>query len=314
MYAAEMKIRERFAGCILGGAIGDAMGSSYENQVLQKKAEAVFYPFGKPAPPSIPPWQLTDDTQLTLATCEAIVKNGKVDPEGMAQHFLELYTRRKLTGLGASTLQALQALAVGGHWSQVGRRGEYAAGNGAAMRIAPLAFVSTKLNRKEVEEVSKLTHHNDEAYAGALSIVIGLQAILTKTWTGAEDLLALIAARLPDTKLKDRLLAISQTLSTTTIQQVGKQFGSSGYVAESVPLALFAASKVTETGFKRMLEELIAVGGDTDTNCSLAGQLAGTLVGPEGIPITLKDKLLKLNEYDWIQQTIADFTQWNGWE
>ena len=37
---------ERFEGCIIGGAIGDAFGSGYENIVKEK--DDIFYLFGKP--------------------------------------------------------------------------------------------------------------------------------------------------------------------------------------------------------------------------------------------------------------------------
>ncbi|MEM6772137.1 MAG: ADP-ribosylglycohydrolase family protein, partial [Bacteroidota bacterium] len=61
---------ERFAGCIIGGAIGDAFGSGYENEVEEKGD--VFYLFGKPEKKE-PIWRITDDTQLTLATIEAMI-------------------------------------------------------------------------------------------------------------------------------------------------------------------------------------------------------------------------------------------------
>ena len=59
--------------------------------------------------------------------------------------------------MGASTLKALQELAIGGHWSQVGRKGEYAVGNGAAMRIAPLAF-NLSIPRARIREICYITH------------------------------------------------------------------------------------------------------------------------------------------------------------
>ena len=46
-----------------------------------------------------------------------------------------------MRSLGSSTLKALRDLAAGAHWELAGARGEYAAGTGAAMRIAPLAFL-----------------------------------------------------------------------------------------------------------------------------------------------------------------------------
>lgn len=47
---------ERFEGCIIGGAIGDAFGSGYENQVKEK--EGVIYLYGKPEVKE-PKWRIT---------------------------------------------------------------------------------------------------------------------------------------------------------------------------------------------------------------------------------------------------------------
>ncbi|MCA9213763.1 MAG: ADP-ribosylglycohydrolase family protein [Planctomycetales bacterium] len=65
---------DRIVGCLLGGALGDAIGAQFE---------------GCPRAPDfeIPSeLQITDDTQLTLATCESIVETGAVDPESIANH------------------------------------------------------------------------------------------------------------------------------------------------------------------------------------------------------------------------------------
>lgn len=297
-------VKDRFEGCIIGGAIGDAMGSNYENQVPLQHDSKVYYPFGKPLPLPKPVWHITDDTQLTLATCEAILENEKVEPASIAQQFVQLYKRRQLTGLGVSTLKSIRELELGGHWSQVGRKGEYAAGNGAATRIAPLAFVSNTLSRQLVENISKITHHNDEAYAGALCVVIGIQAIIQEKWTGKENLFEILIGQLPDTRVRDRLLEINKIQEHATIQSIAQQFGNRGYVVESVPLALFAASKVQKSGLEQMFQELIVVGGDTDSNCSIAGQIAGTLLGIGAIPEHLLDTLKTLQEYNWIRETI----------
>ena len=207
-----MTKQERFEGCIIGGAIGDAYGSRYENQIKEK--DDVYYLFGKPEKPK-PKWQLTDDTQLTLATCEAVIEYKNFSPEILAQHFVKLFKLKKFSGLGSSTLKALRELEIEGHWSQVGRRGEYAAGNGAAMRIAPLAFLDN-INRKTIREICSITHHNDEAYIGALSIIIAIREIINGTWTGSENLFEIIIEQIPDTRVRDRLIEINNCLLYTS--------------------------------------------------------------------------------------------------
>lgn len=297
-----MKISERFEGCIICGSIGDAYGSVYENLTKTDSGDSnTFYLFGKPEK-KIPQWKITDDTQLTLATCEVIIENNELKPEGFAQKYLEYFKQRKITGIGASTLKAFQELEVGGHWSQVGRKGEYAAGNGAAMRIAPLAFVDN-VTREQIREISIITHNNDEAYVGALSITLAIQAVLNGEWTGKENLIELLVDQIPDTRLRDRLIEIK---NINNLLEIGEK-GNDGYVVNSVPLAIAAANKVTEIGIKGVFEQLIEIGGDTDTNASIAGQIAGTLIGRKGIPENLMSKLTELNEFDWIEKTIKNY-------
>jgi ADP-ribosylglycohydrolase len=56
-----------------------------------------------------------------------------------------------------------------------------------------------------------------------------------------------------------------------------------------------------------MFDELIAVAGDTDSNCSIAGQIAGSLLGKSQISLHLLEKLKTMDEYNWIQETIHNF-------
>jgi len=88
-------IIERVVGTIIGGAIGDGWGRPCEGSV--------------PRGPAAAPDELvvTDDTQLTLATCEAVVECGRVDPERIAGRFVAWFRAGRLHGLGASTLKAI---------------------------------------------------------------------------------------------------------------------------------------------------------------------------------------------------------------
>lgn len=288
---------EKFTGCIIGGAIGDAWGSSYENKKPEDSANT-FYMAGIPA--KTEKWQITDDTQLTLATCEALADSYKFSPELLCRYFIAY--KRKLTGAGAATLKAITELEAGGHWSQVGRTGEYAAGNGAAMRIAPLAFFPD-ITRGMVQDICRITHRNDEAYTGALAVYLSIRAILNNEWNGSNNLFDCVIPRLPDTRVKDRLIEINKIASTASIKEVAVS-GTNGYVVNSVPFALFAASQVLKTGFTDMMDSVISSGGDTDTNASIAGQVSGALLGVNDLPSGLILKLKETNSLDAIYAII----------
>jgi ADP-ribosylglycohydrolase len=88
----------RIAGCLLAGALGDAIGSHFEGQ--RPNADFVV-------PSEL---RITDDTQLTIATCESIIELNRVDPKSIASHVLRWFRERRLTGIGSSTLKALRDL------------------------------------------------------------------------------------------------------------------------------------------------------------------------------------------------------------
>jgi len=296
---------ERFEGCIIGGAIGDAWGSGFENQFEEE--DDTFYLLDNPYV-KMPIWGITDDTQLTVATIEAMIEDENFKPESIANQFLKYYKQRKLRGIGASTLKALKELDFGGHWSQVGRKGEYAAGNGAAMRIAPIAF-KEELTNSEIRDICIMTHNNDEAYIGARSVIIAIRETLNGNWNGKTNLIEKVIEQIPDTRVRDRLIEIKNIES---LEEIGEK-GNDGYVVNSVPLAIAAANKVSQIGIEEMYSRLIKIGGDTDTNCSIAGQIAGTLIARKGIPDNLIDKLKELNEYDWITKTINELIIKENW-
>ncbi|HKQ73483.1 MAG TPA: ADP-ribosylglycohydrolase family protein [Blastocatellia bacterium] len=291
-------MRDQILGCILGGAIGDALGGPHE---------------GKRPPIKISDddvWRLSDDTQLTLATCEAILScGGSVDPAAIADRFARWHRGGRVRGMGASTFKALSELVAGGHWALVGRKGEYAAGNGAAMRAAPLAFCldpNEQTARQTIRDVSRITHHHEEAYAGALTVVIAVRAAAGGAWDGSNSLLRLVAENLPDTQVRDRLIALAEIGAEVPLLEIARRFGSSGYVVESVPLALCGASRIESLDFKTVLIELIACGGDTDTIASIAGQVVGALIGRGRLP---EEMIARTPERDLVETVAGEFAE-----
>ncbi|MBK8475734.1 MAG: ADP-ribosylglycohydrolase family protein [Opitutaceae bacterium] len=93
-------LSDRFCGCILGGAVGDAFGSAYEGRTDLRHFSLASAHCGG----------ITDDTQLTLATCEAIADANRIDPAVIAAAFLRWFQRGVLRGLGSSVMKSLRDL------------------------------------------------------------------------------------------------------------------------------------------------------------------------------------------------------------
>ena len=224
-------LKTRVLGCLLGGALDDAWGGPYEGMV----GPVVFEIPSRPA--------LSEDTQLTLATCQSIMELRRVDPENLAAHFLRWFLAGRVRGMGSSTLKAMRDLAVGAHWALAGARGEFAAGNGAAMRIAPLAFLlnpTIAQDRTLIRDVCRITHHNDEAYVGALAVILAIQSVLSGAWSQDRSFLAITADSLPDSAVRDRIEELLRLRLPAS--EIANRFGATGYVVDTVPLALYCCA------------------------------------------------------------------------
>ena len=237
-------------GCLLGGALGDAWGGPWEGSVGPSH-------FRVPSQSKV-----SDDTQLTLATCESIIKRGCVDPESLASHFLEWFVQGRISGMGSSTLKAMRDLSAGVHWALAGSRGEYAAGSGAAMRIAPLAFLldpSKAGDRTIIRDACRITHHNDEAYVGALAVVLAIRSVLAGIWSQQHSFLSAVVDSLPDSAVRDRIVEIIQLQLSPS--KVSSHFSASGHVVAAVPLALHYAQYIAEEPLSVVLARPISAGG-----------------------------------------------------
>lgn len=167
-----------------------------------------------------------------------------------------------------------------------------AAGNGAAIRVAPLALaldLRSPRSRQQLRDVSRITHHSDEAYVGALAIALTIEHGLAG-WRGRDALFETLLAELPDTRVRDRLEEVEAAKGRSVVE-VAARFGSSGYVVESVPLAIHAYCSAVEADFVEMVEQLVAVGGDCDSIASMAGQCLGVLRGEGALPAPLVGQL-----------------------
>ncbi|MFN0059789.1 MAG: ADP-ribosylglycohydrolase family protein [Planctomycetota bacterium] len=288
-------IVERVVGAILGGAIGDGWGRRYEGSVSRA--------------PVVTPDKLvvTDDTQLTIATCESVVECGRADPERIAARFVVWFRAGRLHGLGASTLKALRDLDSGAHWALSGTKGGRAAGNGAAMRIAPLAFLldpADQDQRRTLRDICRITHHHDEAYVGALAVARAIR-LVSRPEYDIENLLADVALELPDSQVRDRISRFAGFQQDVSPLQVGETWGRSGFVADSVPLAILAAREILRRPFAEVVRRAVEAGGDTDTIGSIAGQIAGATIGFSALPEELLARLRDKDEFEAIARKFA---------
>ncbi len=285
---------EKFAGCLLGLAIGDALGMPLEG--MPPQAIARYGPVRDflPSPPrGLKPGQFTDDTQMAIYLAESIVERGRVDPPHVARRFVDWLRSGDVRGIGRSTLLSLRRLAEGASWQESGQRGEYAAGNGAAMRIAPVGLLDSRALerlRQDVHDVSIITHHNPEAVAGALAVAYAVARLVSaQADLGAllEEVVEFIGpCRVADNLTragKLRCLALPKCQAPVSTAEALATLGTSGYVVHTVASAFYCFLK-TPHDFEETVIAAVMGGHDTDTTGAVAGAIAGAYHGREGIP------------------------------
>ena len=210
------------------------------------------------------------------------------------------FRERRISGIGASTLKSLTELEAGGHWAMVGATSERSAGNGAAMRIAPLAFFldpTDPSDRTTIRDVCRITHRNDESYLGALAILHSI-----KRGKLDRELIGYLIDQLPDSRMRDRFLEIND--KNLSAKHLARRHEPSGYVVNSVPLSILSA--IESDSVIDSVESIVEFGGDTDTIASMFGHVFGAIHGSECLPLEIVEQI---DEYRLVAQTATDLSR-----
>ena len=175
---------DRVRGCLLGLAVGDALGAPLEGlssqQIKSHYGRVKNYVDGVQAWKRKPyRWRLrglyTDDTQQAMALCDILLEHGRIDQERLAELYLSLATPKgsfvgSHRGIGRSFRQVLAALERGVPAPLTGQPG---AGIGAAMRIAPVPLFfgdDTDALFEAVTAASLMTHRDIRSLTGAMAV------------------------------------------------------------------------------------------------------------------------------------------------
>ncbi len=285
--------QDRFAGCLLGLAIGDALGMPFEGinaEVIQRRYGQVmeFLPAR-----GLAPGQYTDDTKMMLCIAESILEKSHVDPEDVARRFVEWFDSGDLRGIGRSCLEGILNLKQSISWRESGHRSEWAAGNGTAMRIAPVGLIDChdlEQLREDCWATSITTHNNPEAVAGATAVAYAIVRLVS----GEIDegtFLPELATFVGDSAVARKLEQAQRLFSSyTPTEKALADLGTSGYVVETVASALYCFL-MTPDDFMTTVASAVMGGGDTDTIAAIAGAISGAHNGMSNMPQHLVERV-----------------------
>lgn len=298
--------RDKFRGCILGLAIGDALGYPLEFIRSLEDIDAITGGKIDLSDPAL----FSDDTQMSLCVAQALIESEGMHEKfvgSLSKYFVKWFNTQNegspnKRAPGASCLAGCENLSNGIAWSDSGVSSK---GCGSAMRSAPVGLYWKSDMLKVIEwgrDSSILTHNDDtsmcSAAATALMVFLAMNDVPVGLWAF---------------EMNTPLGGISQEF-TTSIEKAARAAGErqdpwvvlrddnlgEGWLGhETVASALYCAM-MFPNDYVGAVSTAARTVGDSDSIACITGAIMGARLGIESIPtewiekIEAKDDLLAM--------------------
>ena len=307
---SEVTTHDRFRGCLLGLAAGDALGTT-----LEFKKPGTFEPIDDMiggGPFHLKSGQWTDDTSMALCLAKSLIECDGFDPMDQMQRYVRWWREGYLSSvegccfdIGNTVADALSYF-LDTSEPHSGSSDPNTAGNGLLMRLAPVPMYFAGDAEEAIDrsaESSRTTHGVAEAvdacryFAGLLLAALNdvdKDTFLAPRYCPVEGLwetspLARKIAEVADGSFKHR---------------EPPEIKGTGYVVKSLEAALWAFHKSSDFRDGALLA--VNLGDDADTTGAIYGQIAGAYYGVEAIPSEWRERLTMLTEMTEMVDSIYD--------
>jgi ADP-ribosyl-[dinitrogen reductase] hydrolase len=285
-------VRLRARAALLGSAIGDALGATVEFMTAGE-IKATYGTLRKMVGGGwlrLRPGQVTDDTQMSLCIARSIVAVGH-DANDIAQRFAEWYLS-KPPDIGNTCRRGIVRFMTKG--TVHGPPSDGDAGNGAVMRVAPVALATLADQNLLSETVVSQAHitHNHPLSDGA-SLLVG-QLIQLAAIGHAMDRLQ---------RQVDYAVKAFPQFSYRRFQGL-----STAYVVDTMQTVLHFL--FSTSSFEECVIATVNQGGDADTTGAIVGAIAGAYYGLDAIPRVWLRKLEAAvrDELDSLAERLVDLS------
>ena len=292
---------QRYQGCLLGLAAGDAVGTTVE--FSQRGSFSPLTDMVGGGPFKLKPGQWTDDTSMALCLAHSLLECQGFDADDQMQRYCRWRSEGYLSStgrcfdIGVTVSEAIsQYLSTGNPFS--GSSNPFSAGNGSLMRLAPVAMYFSP----DLESVLTYAGESSRTTHGAKECIDACRYFA--------GLLHLCFAGEDKSVILDTQVYSPQTRKVTAIasgayrQKSINQICGSGYVIESMEAALWCFASTDN--FRDAILAAANLGDDADTTAAICGQLAGAYYGIAGIPAAWREKITMA---DAIQQLATRLLQ-----
>lgn len=333
----------KFKGCLLGGAAGDALGYSVEflsrESILKFHGDSGITAFSLVDGKAI----FSDDTQMTLYTANglicAYVRNATEplylqsiwrcykdwhaaqEDEPVALPYAWLYNIPSLQARRAPGGTCLGALS-GAHGGSIARPLNHSKGCGGVMRVAPvgLFFAGTDVPIENSDllaaEVAALTHGHELGYIPAAALAhIVRRLVEGKTLAESIDesiafmqKLFLNASHMEEF-IAVMTLAIELSQSSIPSEQAIETLGEGWVAEETLAIAVYCALKF-KNDFESALIASVNHDGDSDSTGAVTGNILGAYMGFDHIPDKFLDRLEAKDTIRTIAEDLLHCLEW----
>jgi ADP-ribosyl-[dinitrogen reductase] hydrolase len=280
-----MDTLSRYRGCLLGLAVGDALGTT-----LEFSPPGTFTPIDDligGGPFNLKPGQWTDDTSMALCLATSLIEQQGFDPIDQLERYVRWWREGYLSSTGTcfdigSTVRSALARFLQTRTSYPGSTDPRTAGNGSIMRLAPVVLYFARQPEQAIHfaaESSRTTHGAAEAIAACRYFAsLMLDALNGKS---KEEVL-----RDQHTSFAPKIAAIA---SGSFKRKQPPEIRGTGYVVDSLEAALWAFYHARDFHEGALLA--VNLGDDADTTGAVYGQLAGAFYGEDNVPAAWRDTI-----------------------
>ena len=299
---------DRVRGCLVGLAVGDAVGTT-----LEFEAPGSFEPIDDlvgGGPFGLEAGQWTDDTSMALCLAESLLERGGFDAQDQMERYVRWWRSGHLSStgrcfdIGLTTSSALSAFQRTGNPFS-GSTDANQAGNGSLMRIAPIALRYQDDPEQAIwyaGESSRTTHGAPQAIDACrwwVGVLVGALGGATK-----EALLTPLYAPIKGYWEQHPLHEAVALVASGSYREPETQIAGTGYVVKSLEAALWAFDGATT--FRDGCLKAVNLGADADTTGAIYGQLAGAYYGYTAIPQAWRERI---SMHDMIVQWAEQLAQ-----
>jgi ADP-ribosyl-[dinitrogen reductase] hydrolase len=280
-----MNLQNRIQGCLLGLAVGDAVGTTLEFKPRDSYAPLTDMIGGGPFSLNAGEW--TDDTSMALCIADSLLACGGFDAVDQMQRYVRWYnegyrsSNGKCFDIGMTVSSALRQYESTGE-AMSGDTDPMSAGNGCIMRLAPVPMYfhhDLECAIHTSGESSRTTHGAEECVAACQ--LFG--AILWKAINGRSKSEILTGAHLPESMQIELPVKVQAIADGAYSHKMRDEVRGNGYVVDALEAALWCFAQ-TEN-YRDAVLLAANLGDDADTTAAICGQVAGAYYGRDGMPV-----------------------------